>query len=384
MFLDPRLAQQATSHLRLATELFEDHFEPAQHKCPLLSARELATYDLGKMFRGMLDPMKRDEAAFEFGVDMRAVKRGLASGRGTFVPWSVLTRDFNVSSSTQAGPLVSTDKSRDVGGWLRPVSACIAAGASVIAGLDGTGILPYVSTGASATMITEASPASESTPVVSGLTLTPRTITGYVDFSRQYDVQNPDLVNVLASDLRAAVGAVIDDKVLNGTGTNEPLGVINHTGIGSYALGTNGGYLTWLDITKLEQVVEEANGMLGAGAHVTSPKIKRGLRQYGASGESPVWQRVQGVDFLGGTPAWASTHVPTNLAKGTSSDCSPLIYGYWPELFIGLWGGGLEFIIDRVTMAGVGLCRMTVFLAMDAGIRRAGCFAAVKDSRIPA
>ena len=376
-----RAAAQASTHLQLAAQLLADDQGSA---FPLLSARDLASYDIGKLFRAAIDPAKRKEALLELDVDTRAVQLEMSTGRGMFVPWAVLTRDFNAGTSTQAGNLIATRKSRDVAAWLRPVTACVRAGATVLPDLKGTMIMPKISTGASAAVVAEAASIGESTPAIDGLTLTPHFISGYVELSRQYDIQSPELAGVIMSDLRLAIGSVLDQVALNGTGSGEPLGVLNDPGIGDLALGDNGGYLTWLDVTKLEQIVDEAAGEVGSEAFVTSPAIKRGLRQFGANGESPVWQKAGGRDFLGGAPATVSTNVPTDLTKGTSSDCSPLIYGRWSEMFIGLYGAGVEFVVDRVTLADRGMVRITACLLAGAGIRRKGCFAAIKDSRIPA
>jgi HK97 family phage major capsid protein len=81
-----------------------------------------------------------------------------------------------------------------------------------------------------------------------------------------------------------------------------------------------------------------------------------------------------------GLPCGMSNQVPSNLVKGTSSDCSAIIFGNWADLIIGQWGT-VDVLVDPYTGGAAGTVRVRVLQDVDIGIRHAESFAAIKDAR---
>ncbi len=383
-----RAAQQARTHINLAAQLLDvpvrRGYETAERF--FVSAKELASYDLSRALRAEIDPMRYGrDGQLEKSISLRALKSGVArQGRGIFVPFAVLQRDLTVGSATGGGNTVGTRLS-DAAAWLRPTSACVAAGATFISELNDAFALPRFSAGVIAGSVAEGQDAQESSPEVDAVNMSPKTVTAFVDYSRRLGLQaNEDVSAMLSADLAAAVGEVVDRMALNGKGVgNEPTGVLNVPGIGSVAIAANGGPATWDDIVDLEYEVASRNAAIGSMGYVTTPSVQRQLKktEMFSGGGAPIWSHTSAGDNIGGVPAWASNTVPGNLVKGSSSDCSALVYGNWADLIVGVWGGGVEVMIDPYRFSMTGGKRLTVFIDVDVGVRRPASFAAIKDIR---
>ena len=66
----------------------------------------------------------------------------------------------------------------------------------------------------------------------------------------------PGIEELVRRDLTDGILAVVDSAVLNGSGSSgQPTGIRNTSGIGSVAMGTNGGAITMEKIVDLETEV---------------------------------------------------------------------------------------------------------------------------------
>jgi len=84
-------------------------------------------------------------------------------------------------------------------------------------------------------------------------------------------------------------------------------------------------------------------------------------------------------DTLYGYPIRFTTHVPSDLTKGsTSGTCSAMIFGDWSNLVIGFWSG-MDVLVDVFTGAPAGNIRILVHQDVDVGVRHAQSFAACLD-----
>lgn len=383
-----RAVQQARTHIHLAAELMDmparRGYEAASRF--YINSKELAEFNLGRAIRAHMDPVRYgNEAALERRITTRALQSGAARrGIGLFVPFAVLQRDLVVGTANSGGHLVGSRIS-DAAAWLRPTSACAAAGATFLSNLNETLSLPRFSDGIAAGVVGESVVGQEGSPSFEAVSLSPKTIVAYVDYSRRLGLQaNEDISAMLSADLASAVGEVVDRMAINGSGTaDEPLGILNTPDIGSVAIDVNGGPATWSKIVDLEYEVSNKNAAIGAMGYVTTPKVQKQLKKtetFTGAGV-PIWGHNPTGDNIGGVPAWASNNVPGDLVKGSNNDCSALIYGNWADLIVGVWGGGVEVLVDKYTNGTVGGTRLVVYIDIDVGVRRPGSFAAMKDIR---
>ena len=142
---------------------------------------------------------------------------------------------------------------------------------------------------------------------------------------------DPSIEQIVRDDLLAAVADKIEDVAIEGGGTNEPTGITQTSGIGSVAIGTNGGAPTWSSIVNLVKEVEIDNAGINGNTQgfLTNPKVKSKLASTPkvASTDS-VMIMNEPYSSLYGYPVAFTTNVPSNLTKGsTSRTCSAIIFG---------------------------------------------------------
>lgn len=311
--------------------------------------------------------------------------------QGIFVPREVMqARDIMVSGGGGGNNLVATDHlAGDFIELLRKASHVMNLGARQLTGLVGNVSIPKQSGPSSVFWVAEGVALTESTPVFSQLALTPKTVGGFVDYTRKMLLQSsPDIEFLIRRDLAGEIGVDVDRVSINGSGIGaEPLGVLKASGIGAVAIGVNGGPITWDHILQLEEALAISNADAATIAYLTNPKVRRKLKgtpkvtgDAGAGfiweagvGDEPGWGRMNGYQTVG------TNNCPSNLTKGTGTNLSAAILGNWSDLIIGQWGA-LDILVDRTTNGTSGGVRVIALLDTDIGIRNAGSFAAIVDA----
>ena len=165
----------------------------------------------------------------------------------------------------------------------------------------------------------------------------------------------------------------------NGSGaSNEPTGILNVTGIGDVAGGTNGAVPTFANIVELESDVAGANALRGSLAYVTTPGIVGALKT--ATVDSGSGRFVIEGMMANGYDVLQTINIPSALTKGTSNDCHAVIFGNFEDLILAYWSG-VSLTVDNFTNAVNGQIRVIAQQWMDVGVRHAGSFAAMKDAK---
>jgi HK97 family phage prohead protease len=153
------------------------------------------------------DRSAREAAAFEIEASEAAAAKLGRQSRGITIPQDVLRRDLNVGTASAGGNLVATDL--DAGSFidlLRNASALDQAGATVLTGLTGNVAIPRQSGAATAYWVAESGSPTESQQTVDQVSLVPRTVAAYTDFSRRLMIQSSiDVENMVRSDLPACM-----------------------------------------------------------------------------------------------------------------------------------------------------------------------------------
>ena len=221
--------------------------------------------------------------------------------------------------------------------------------------------------------------ASVATKTFSTRQASPKRVAVNVPISKQLAIQSSyDIDNIILNDIYGAHAQAIEEAAIDGSGTGEPTGLLNTSGIGSVELGTNGDVPTFKSIVDLETAIALKNADMGSLAYLTNPKIrgllKTTLKANAVAGY--IWDRNE----LNGYPAYVSNLVPSNLTKGTSSQkASAIVFGDWSQLWIMQWGG-LDITVDPYTLASQGAYRVVLNAYHDIHVRRPEAFAAIKDA----
>jgi HK97 family phage major capsid protein len=211
--------------------------------------------------------------------------------------------------------------------------------------------------------------------------LSPKTIIAEVVFSR-------NLLLSSSVDVEAEVGAEllrrfmqqIDSSALTGTGLdNEPLGLLNHTGLENLGTSTDGAAPTWANLVELEYSVGQRAAIMKTPAFLISPKLKKKLRCTPRStGFDYIFSDER--DALMGYQAICSGLLPDNLTQGTSSACSALLFGDMAEVYVGFWGPqAIDLLVDSYTYSTQGKVRLIARAEVGVAVRNIGAFSAYKD-----
>ena len=293
-------------------------------------------------------------------------------------------RDLTAGTEGQGGYTIADEMGQMVE-ILQPRLTVQDLGAQVMNGLVGDLVMPRQITKTSAVWEGENTAADETNITFDQLKLTPKRLAAFVEVSKGLMVQSSiGVENLVRSDLNRANRIAIDTALINGaTGGNNPVGILNTTGIGSVAIGTDGGAPTWAHIVNLWREVAVDDADVNTLAYLTTPGVAAKLMQTEkASGTAQfIWMSNNREGQMNGYRAVTSTLVPSALTKGANSDCHAIIFGDFSSMVIGNWAG-IDITVDPYTRAKEAIVVMTVNSYWDAIIRHPESFAAIKDARI--
>lgn len=317
-------------------------------------------------------------------MDMRAEEAALATrmlmsrlSRGGF-----LGRDLLVGTPTAGGNLVATELlGSSFIDLLVNEMVMMQIGATMLTDLQGNIAIPRATGGATTYWVAENGGPTESQQAFDQVALTPKTVGAYVDYSRRLLLQSSIAVEAfIRMDVARQIALGIDLAAINGSGSsNQPRGVLNTSGIGSVAGGTNGLAPTWDHIVGLETAVANSNAPSGSRAYLTNTKVRGKLKltqKFTGTNGQEIWQGGE----LNGSPARVSNQVPSTLTKGTSAGvCSAIAYGNWRDLIIAMWGG-LDVLMDPYTGGIAGTKRVVALQDVDVNVRYPVSFSAMLDA----
>ena len=349
-----------------------------------LSKKEARDYSLAKAIKAMATK-DWSNAQLEKEASEEIAKRSGKTPRGVFVPSDVswYQRDLTQGTASAGGNLVATDLL--AGSYvdaLRSASYVREAGATVLSGLQGDVAIPAANATTTAYWVAENGAPTEGAPTYRQISMNPKTVAAYVDISRHLMMQStPAIETIVRTDVITGLANAVDKAAIQGTGSsNQPTGVINQSGIGSVALGTNGGAATYGDIVDLWKEVATDNALLGNLSFFTSPLQASRLMQTVKVSSTDSVMIMNDRDSLLGYKLYTTTNVPDNLTKGTSSgDCSAIVFGNWGDLFIAEWGN-LDVMVDPYSLSTQAATRIAAFYDIDIAVRHAESFSAILDA----
>jgi HK97 family phage major capsid protein/HK97 family phage prohead protease len=314
------------------------------------------------------DRSAREAAAFEIEASEAAAAKLGRQSRGITIPQDVLRRDLNVGTASAGGNLVATEL--DAGSFidlLRNASALDQAGATVLTGLTGNVAIPRQSGAATAYWVAESGSPTESQQTVDQVSLVPRTVAAYTDFSRRLMIQSSiDVENMVRSDLASVIALKIDAAGLYGTGSNsEPLGLKNTTGIGTEDFAAAAP--TFAEVVALESDVATANALLGTPVYLMNAAMRGNLKTTKKDAGSGIFIMENGeVNGYRGV-------LSNQVASGD------LWFGNFADLIIGYFSG-LDLMVDPYTHSTSGTVRVVAMQDCDIAIRHPESFSRGNDT----
>lgn len=333
---------------------------------------------------------KTREAAITIPVDVlqRGIQLndGMAASAARQLMSQAQRRDLVAGTPAAGGNLVATELlGSSFIDLLRNAMVLDRLGVTWLRDLNGNVAIPSQTGAANAYWVAESGAPTESIQSIGQVVLTPKTVGAFTDYSRRLLLQSSlDVEAFVRADLAAIIGQAIQLAAFSGAGGTEPLGLLNTNGIGSVAGGANGAAPTYDHMVDLESAVGNANADIGNLAYLTNSKVRGKLRktqEFAGTNGKPVWTRglERGIGEVLGYDAWVSNSLPSNLVKGTSSICSPIVFGNWADLLIGMWGG-LDVMLDPYAGATSGTKRVIALQDVDVQLRQVASFAAMRDA----
>ena len=351
---------------------------------------EMREYSL---VRAMNAIMNRENCA-ELEISQELGKKMNRGTDGFFFPTNLAAAKragLDSATATKGAELKYTE----AGGFielLRNRCLVLQMGAEFLPGLQGKiGFSRQTGAATLAWLATEnpGSDTAESNLTTDLVTIDAKTAIATTSISKQLLLQSAfPAESKVRNDLARIVAIGLDTAAINGSGASgQPKGILNQSGIGSVAMGTNGLAIPSVSaLVDLETAVAVQNADFGSLGYLTTPGQRGVMKKtpaFSTAGAAPIWtEGPQGSDmgWVNGYKAGASMNVPGNLTKGTSSGvCHAVIFGNFGELIIGEWGA-LEILLDPFRLKKQGMIELTATYFCDVAVKHAASFAAIKDA----
>ena len=325
------------------------------------------------------------KAGLEREISNEIASRSGKEARGFYLPMDIGwgQRDQTVGTNSQGGFLKGTDHlGNEFIGEVYANSVVASLGGRVMTGLQGDIAIPKLSASVTNTaFVAEGSAPSEGAGVFAQVTMAPKTLATYVDYTRKLALQSdPSVEQILRNDIVQTMAAKIDQVALNGGGSNEPSGILQESDTNVVAIATNGGAVTYAKVVDMEAAIASDNALTGTLNFATTPGVQGAMRQIPRQGSG-----VEGNFILNdsnsilGHNVTVSTNVPSTLTKGsTSGTCHALILGDFGQVMMGFWSG-VDVVVDSSTLSTSGGTRIAFFQDVDVAVRIPNAFAAIKD-----
>ena len=350
-----------------------------------LSERDWRRYSLTRAIQMQMPGAKRDGIENELSVELTRRQPGMDKPEGLLVPDQVWGRNMvaggvTITSNTLGGALAIADNnSSEFIEILRNKSQVLNLGARSI-NLSNSCVIPRQYAAGVANWVGETVASTLTNMGIQNLTLQPQAISAYHQYSRQLLMQsNPSIDALIRDDITQTLAIAIDLAAIHGTGSGQPTGIVNTTGINTVALASNGLALgnstAYAAMVSLESLVAASNADTGSLAYLMRPGHRGALRtqQRFSNTDSPVWNPLD--NKVNGYRAEVSNQIATNLTTGTATTiCSAIIFGNWNDLLIASFGS-TDLVIDPYSAGSNGVVRLYARRWCDISPRHPASFA---------
>ena len=334
-----------------------------------LTQKEVRQFSFVRAINALANPQDKRawaNAAFEREVSDAAQKTYGRSAQGIFVPNEVVhaKRDLTVGTASAGGNLVATDLlAASFIEMLRNRSVVQRAGATVLNGLVGNVAIPKQSGAATAYWVAESGAPTESQQTLAQVTMSPKTVGAYTDFSRKLMIQSSiDVESMVRRDLATVIALAIDAAALYGTGSNnQPTGIKLVSGINTKDFAATNP--TFAELVGMESEVATDNADIGTMTYLFNPAQRGALKTTEKSSTSAgqfVWES-------GNTVNGYRTEVSNQVTAGD------VFFGNFADLLIGFFSG-LDLMVDPYSNSTSGTMRVVALQDTDIAVRNAVSF----------
>lgn len=317
------------------------------------------------------------DAGREREISQELARRAGKPTNGILVPMQVFQVERRVLTTTApvAGPgsnLVPTQHlASEFIDILRSKLIVQGLGARVLSNLQGNIDIPRLKASATAYWVAENSAITASDHQFDKVQMTPKHVGALTEFSRNMLLQaSPDVEQLIRMDFASVLAEAVDRAAIAGGGANEPDGILETAGIGSFDIDP----VTWAGVLDGIADIEGANADMGALGWATNPQavkvLRATLKETGDAGAGYIMERPRELAGY----ALASSNV---VESGVSPASSPLIFGNWSDLLIGYWSA-FEILVNpyEATAYPKGNVSVRGLLTCDVAVRHPASFTA--------
>ena len=338
-----------------------------------LSAAQAKRYSLSAAFLSAEKNNRENSLEREISGEIAKHLGRPVGQHSVYIPVALNPVMLGLDTRTNAdGKFTVATRIPDILDALRAQTRVLQLGATVLDGLRSNIQLATEATPTSAVWSAENPGAdnAENNPAFGARTMSPKTLTASTTASRQLLAQSSGLVDeYLRRSIAKSHAIAIDSAAINGTGSsNQPLGLLNTSGIGNVSAG---GPASYAHLLGLEDAVGGSNADYESNGFLACSAQRKKLRQVAVNdtGSKMCWTVEDGVDECIGRPAAVSANCPSTA----------IIHGAWQYLVVALWGG-LELIVDPFSLKKQGLTQFTSVAFVDIGVEHPEAFAAIQDA----
>ena len=334
-----------------------------------LTPKEVRQFSFVRAINALANPQDKRawaNAAFEREVSEAAQKTYGRSAQGFFVPNEVVhaKRDLNVGTNSAGGFTVATDLlAASFIEMLRNRSVVQRAGATVLNGLTGNVAIPKQSGAATAYWVAESGAPTESQQTLAQVTMSPKTVGAYTDFSRKLMIQSSiDIESMVRRDLATVFALAIDTAALYGTGANnQPTGIKLQSGINTKDFAATNP--TFAELVAMESELAIDNADIGTMTYLFNPAQRGALKTTEKSSTSA------------GQFVWESGNTVNGYRTETSAQVTAgdVFFGNFADLLIGFFSG-LDLMVDPYSNSTSGTVRVVALQDTDIAVRNAVSF----------
>ena len=238
--------------------------------------------------------------------------------------------------------------------------AIMEAGVTMLTGLEGNISIPKQDGTTSAYWVGEGSAPTEGQQSFTQISMTPKTIGAFTDFTRKTLLQSSiDIEAFVRDDIAKKIALELDRTAIYGTGSsNQPLGLKDTSGIGSQSLTSFG---TFAEYIGMETDVAVANAEGGSMKYLINASARGALKSTEKASNTGMF--VFDNNQINGYDAIVSNQLANNDA----------IFGDFSQFIVGMWSG-LDLTVDPYAGATAGTVRIIALQDIDYAIRQAGAF----------
>lgn len=319
-------------------------------------------YSLAKAIRGQING-KLD--GLEAETHQELARSMPVAPRGVVVPSLLLQERATMTTSGIANLVGSMPRGDLFVDRLQPASAVMAAGATMLAGLDKAITIPKETAELAAAFVAEGSAATETSLTIGSISLSPKRVSGTASFTLETLVQsNPSVDVLIRSSLTRQLAQALDQAALSGNGTApNPRGIVNTSGVNTLTAAAGGAISHAEALTALAAL--EADNVPSAGAvflmhptdfaKIAAKEVATGTGRFVIEDGAILGRRV----------------IQTTLASAGT-----VVVGDFQHVVVGLFGG-TDLVVDSYTEARKAQVIITMHQMSDVAVRHAEAFCVV-------